>query len=136
MSTQRSKRGNAREARRAKRAITSTRSVPYITRRVPVYEMASEELLTTIETNAETLLEETGIDFRDDPPTLSLFENAGAKIDGERVRFPRNMCKEIIQASAPRMYVCWCQLTDHLLCTIWIRGVVMQRLRTSKILPS
>jgi trimethylamine:corrinoid methyltransferase-like protein len=33
----------------------------------PVYEMASEELLTTIETNAETLLEETGIDFRDDP---------------------------------------------------------------------
>ena len=105
MSTRRTKRGNAREARRAKRAITSTRSVPYITRRVPVYEMASEELLTTIETNAETLLEETGIDFRDDPPTLSLFENAGAKIDGERVRFPRNMCKEIIQASAPRMYV-------------------------------
>ena len=81
MSTRRTKRGNAREARRAKRAITSTRSVPYITRRVPVYEMASEELLTTIETNAETLLEETGIDFRDDPPTLSLFENAGAKID-------------------------------------------------------
>ena len=105
MSTRRTKRGNAREARRAKRAITSTRSVPYITRRVPVYEMASEELLTTIETNAETLLEETGIDFRDDPPTLSLFENAGAKIDGERVRFPRNMCREIIQASAPRMYV-------------------------------
>jgi len=88
MSTRRNKRGSAREARRAKRAIASTRSVPYITRKVPVYEMASEELLTTIETNAETLLEETGIDFRDDPTALSLFEKAGAKIDGERVRFP------------------------------------------------
>ena len=105
MSTRRNKRGSAREARRAKRAIASTQSVPYITRNVPVYEMASEELLTTIETNAETLLEETGIDFRDDQATLSLFEKAGAKIDGERVRFPRNMCREIIQASAPRMYV-------------------------------
>ena len=72
---------------------------------MPVYEIASEELLTTIETNAEILLEETGIDFKDDPRTLSLFENAGARIDGERVRFPRNMCKEIIPASAPRMYV-------------------------------
>ena len=105
MSTRRNKRGSAREARRAKRATTTTRGIPYITRKVPVYEMASEELLTTIETNAETLLEETGIDFRDDLPALSLFAKAGAKIDGERVRFPRNMCREIIQASAPRMYV-------------------------------
>ena len=105
MSTRRNKRGSAREARRAKRASASTRSVAYITRKVPVYEMASEELLTTIETNAETLLEETGIDFRDDQAALSLFEKAGAKIDGERVRFPKNMCREIIQASAPRTYV-------------------------------
>ena len=73
MSTRRNKRGSAREARRAKRAIASTRSVPYITRKVPVYEMASEELLTTIETNAETVLEEIGIDFRDDQAALSLF---------------------------------------------------------------
>jgi trimethylamine--corrinoid protein Co-methyltransferase len=79
--------------------------VPYITRKVPVYEMASEELLITIETNAEILLEETGIEFKDDQPTLSLFEKAGAKIDGTRVRFPKNMCREIIQASAPGMYV-------------------------------
>ncbi len=105
MSTRRNKRGSAREIRRAKRATTATRGIPYITRKVPVYEMASEELLTIIETNAETLLEETGIDFRDDLPALSLFAKAGAKIDGERVRFPRNMCREIIQASAPRMYV-------------------------------
>ncbi len=105
MSTRRNKRGSARQARHAKRAIKSTRSVAYITRKVPVYEMASEELLTTIETNAETLLEEIGIEFRDDQSTLILLEQAGATIDGERVRFPRNMCREIIQASAPGMYV-------------------------------
>ena len=105
MNTRRKKRGSAREAKRAKRATTSARSVPYITRKVPVYEMASEELLITIETNAEILLEEIGIEFKDDQPTLSLFEKAGAKIDGTRVRFPKNMCREIIQASAPGMYV-------------------------------
>ena len=93
-------RGNARAERRAKRERPSRPSIPYITRRVPVFELASEELLSLIERNAETLLEQTGIDFRDDPEALALFKQAGATVEGERVRFPRGMCREIINASA------------------------------------
>jgi len=54
-----------------------------------------------LEYNADTVLEETGIVFSDFPPALDLFKAAGAHIEGERVRFPRGMCRSIVQASAP-----------------------------------
>ncbi len=100
----RRQRGSARAERRAKRERPSKPAIPYITRRIPVFELASEELLALIETNAEILLEQTGIDFRDDPDALALFNQAGASIDGERVRFPKGMCREIIQRSAPTQF--------------------------------
>ena len=56
-----------REARRTARAHRSHASVPYITRKIPLTEMLSEEGLETIERNAETLLQEIGIEFRDFP---------------------------------------------------------------------
>ena len=97
-------RGSAREARRAARAAPRTASAPYITRKVPVYEVLNEEGLEIIENNAETILQEIGIDFRDDPGALDMLRGAGADVDGERVRFPRGMCRSIIQASAPREF--------------------------------
>jgi trimethylamine--corrinoid protein Co-methyltransferase len=71
---------------------------------VPVYELASEELLALVEENTETVLEEIGIDFRDDPQALQLFRKAGALVEEERVRFPRGMCREIIQQHAPNEF--------------------------------
>jgi len=65
--------------------------------------MINDEGLSLIEHNADTILEEIGIDFRYEP-ALALFKAAGASIDGERVRFPRGMCREIIQGSAPAMF--------------------------------
>ncbi|MBT4010122.1 MAG: trimethylamine methyltransferase family protein, partial [Actinobacteria bacterium] len=52
----------------------------------------------------DTILEEIGIDFRDYPSALALLKNAGASVDGERVRFPRGMCREIVTATAPAVY--------------------------------
>jgi len=60
--------------------------------------------LALIENNADILLEEIGIEFRDFPEALKLFKDAGADIKGERVRFPRGFCRSIIQASAPSEY--------------------------------
>lgn len=77
--------------------------VPYISRKIPVYELLDEEALSTIEHNADTILEEVGIDFRYSP-ALELFKQAGADIKGERVRFPRGMCRKIIQDSAPSTF--------------------------------
>ena len=104
MSSRRSRGGGGREARRAARTTGKTTSIPYIKRNIPVFEIAKEETLELIENNAETILEEIGIEFRDDPYAIELLKNAGADIDGERVRFPRGLCRQIIQASAPKQF--------------------------------
>ena len=94
-------RGGGRDARRAARAKTTGPTIPYITRKVPVYELLDDEGLTLIEHNADTILEEIGLDFRDDADALVLWKEAGASIDGERVRFPKGLCRTLIQESAP-----------------------------------
>ncbi len=94
-------RGGGRDARRAARARSSGPTIPYITRKVPVYELLDEEGLALIEHNADTILEEVGLDFRDDAGALALWKDAGASIDGERVRFPGGLCRNLIQQSAP-----------------------------------
>ena len=69
MTAQRRRRGKegGRKGRRIARATSTVDAPPYITRKVPVYELASEELLALVEDNTEIVLEEIGIDFRDDP---------------------------------------------------------------------
>ncbi len=98
------RRRGAREGKRA-RAANQAPVAPYIKRRIPSYCHATQEQLELIEHNADTVLEEIGIEFRDFPRALELFKQAGADIDGERVRFPRGMCRKIIQDSAPREFV-------------------------------
>ena len=98
------RRAGGREARRAAREESTTVSTPYLTRTIPPYEIMSEEGLEIIENNADIILEEVGIDFRDYPSSLELFKNAGASVDGERVRFPKGMCREIVTKSAPSSY--------------------------------
>jgi trimethylamine--corrinoid protein Co-methyltransferase len=62
------------------------------------------ESLSTIEHNADTILEEIGIDFRDDAEALAIWKAAGADVRGERVRFPRGMCRQLVQATAPSSF--------------------------------
>ncbi len=100
----RRRRGGGRAARQAARSDTSQVSVPYLVRSMTPVEVVSEEGLVTIEENAETILAEIGLDFRDYPSALTLLAEAGAEVDGERVRFPKGMCREIVQASAPAEY--------------------------------
>jgi trimethylamine--corrinoid protein Co-methyltransferase len=99
----RSKKRGGRKGRQDSESAAVPVIVPYITRKIPNYELLDDEALTLVENNADTILEEIGIDFRYQP-ALKLFKEAGADIDGERVRFPRGMCRQIIQASAPSIF--------------------------------
>ncbi|NIR58253.1 MAG: trimethylamine methyltransferase, partial [Gammaproteobacteria bacterium] len=54
---------------------------------------------------ADTVLEEVGIAFRDDPEAIALWKEAGADVDGELVRFPRGMCRELVHSNAPSEFV-------------------------------
>src|ERR1700722_12953023 len=98
------RRPSGRDAKRASRAARAASSIPYITRKIPYYEVLTEEGLVLMEHNADTILEEIGIDFRDDPEALEIWRAAGADVNGERVHFARGMCRSLIQRSAPREF--------------------------------
>jgi len=90
--------------KRAARTARASASIPYITRKIPYYEVLDEEGLVTMERNADTILEEIGIDFRDDPEALEIWKAAGADVQGERVHFARGMCRSLVQRTAPREF--------------------------------
>lgn len=102
MSERERKRGG-RRARQQSEQSAVLPIIPFIQRKIPVYEMLNEAGLALIEKNADTILQGIGIDFRY-PPALKLFKEAGAEVTGERVRFPRGMCRTIIQNSAPKTF--------------------------------
>ncbi|MGR2740835.1 trimethylamine methyltransferase family protein [Billgrantia sp. Q4P2] len=52
-----------------------------------------------------SLLEEIGIDFRDDEGARQIWRDAGGRSAGERVRIPRGLCRRLIQDSVPRQFI-------------------------------
>lgn len=88
-----------RDARREARASNQSRHIPYISRNIPVTNLVSDEALEIIEANAETILEEIGLEFRDDPESLDLWKSVGADVQGERVHFPKGLCRQLLQTA-------------------------------------
>ncbi len=100
----RSRRSGGRSARQAMRTAQAIESIPYLTRKLAPVEVISQEGLELIEHNAEILLSEVGIEILNYPEAIDVFASAGAEVDGTRVRFPKGMCRQIIQASAPATF--------------------------------
>jgi trimethylamine--corrinoid protein Co-methyltransferase len=100
----RGRRAGGREARRSARLHAAIERVPFLTRSMAPVEVLSDEGLSLIEENADTILAKAGIDFRDQD-ALQRFRDAGADVDGERVRFPDGMARSIVQATAPGSFV-------------------------------
>ena len=98
------RRSGGRAARQAIRLAAHAEHIPFLTRKLAPFEVLGEEGLSLIEENADTILEEVGLEFRGDPEALRLLHDAGADVDGVRVRFPRGMCRRIVQATAPRQF--------------------------------
>jgi len=96
-------RGGGAAARREQRQTTEINHFTYITRTMPEFEVLGEEGLSLIEANCDKVLEEIGIDFRDDEEALAMWKDAGADVRGERVHFPKGLCRSLI-ATAPPIY--------------------------------
>ena len=92
-----------REVRRAARGRQVAAKLGYIRRSIPAVELLHSEAVEIIEHNAETVLQEVGIEFRRDPESLRLWRAAGADVQGERVRFPRGLCRTLL-ATAPAAF--------------------------------
>ncbi len=101
--TGRRARGGGGAARRAARTAVSVETARYITRNIPDFEVLDAEALDIIETNAETVLAEIGVNFVDCPEALARWRDAGAEIEGERVRIPRGLARRLC-ATAPRRF--------------------------------
>ena len=108
--TGRRARGGA-DARRAMRGSTEIKQAGYIRRNMKLYEPYSDDQLEMIEHNAETVLQETGIDFYEDEEAVQMWKDAGADVQASptearrfRVRFPRGLVRSLIR-TAPREYV-------------------------------
>lgn len=101
--TRRRQRSGGAAARRAQRQSPKITQLTYITRTLPEYEVLDEEGLSLIEANCDHILEEIGIEFREDAEALEMWKNAGADVRGERVHFPKGLCRSLI-ATAPPLF--------------------------------
>ncbi|MEM0944375.1 MAG: trimethylamine methyltransferase family protein, partial [Pseudomonadota bacterium] len=96
-------RGGGGAARRAERTAVKIDVARYIERNIPNFEILNEEALATIEANAETVLAEIGVNFVENPGALERWREAGAEVDGERVRIPKGLARKLC-ATAPASF--------------------------------
>lgn len=101
--TRRRARGGGGAARRAERSAVSIETARFIERKIPNFEILNEEALEIIETNAETVLEEIGVNFVENPAALQRWRDAGADVQGERVHIPRGLARQLC-ATAPAKF--------------------------------
>ena len=95
--------GGAAARRAARSGGGPSPQLTYIKRNIRLYEVLDEEAITIIERNADKILEEVGIEFRDDAEALKLWKEAGADVKGERVHFPRGLPRSLLK-TAPSVF--------------------------------
>ncbi len=93
----------SRIEKRNQRAKSPNFAPAFVKRLIPPYQLLSEEGLQAIESRADEILQEVGIDYRGDDEVLQLFKQAGCDVKGERVRFARGLARQLCQ-TAPREF--------------------------------
>ncbi len=103
--TRRRGRGGGGAARRAARTGVKIEAAKFIERNMPLLEVLNEEALQIIETNADILLEEVGVNFVNNKAALDRWKEAGADVDyqAERVRIPKGLARELCKTAPSRI---------------------------------
>lgn len=76
----------------------------YITRQIPFYEFICEEGLVALEDQADWLIQEIGLEFRDDEKAIEIWKSAGADVKGTRIRLPKGMARDLCK-TAPSKFI-------------------------------
>ena len=97
MTEDKKSRRGGRLARKALRSNQKEEMLPNLHRQLPYVEPLSEEQIHRIHNASMDILEDIGVDFRD-PIAIEQWKTAGADVQGERVRFDRNMVMELISS--------------------------------------
>jgi trimethylamine--corrinoid protein Co-methyltransferase len=73
---------------------------PYVQRGLPFFDVIDAETILKLEAQVDWLMQEIGIEFRDDPEAHRIWKEAGADVDGTRVRADAAWIRELC-AKAP-----------------------------------
>ncbi len=76
---------------------------PFIIRRLPSFDPLDEESITVLENQVDWLIQDHGIEFRDDPEALRIWKEAGADVKDTRVRGASDWIRALC-AKAPRQF--------------------------------
>lgn len=90
-----------RSARAQRAAAANHREAKALVNRLPPYEPFSETQIDAIERHADRILDEVGVEFRNDEEAIELFRAAGARVEGERVRFEPGLAASLCATAPP-----------------------------------
>lgn len=76
----------------------------HITRNIPDYEILTDRDLSLIEAQADRILSQIGVEFVGNPDALNRWRQAGAVVEGERVRLPEGLARDLCR-TAPESFV-------------------------------
>jgi trimethylamine--corrinoid protein Co-methyltransferase len=91
------RRGGGRTSR--ERTRPQAKAPAYIKREIPFYEFLGEEGIVKLEQQADWIIQEIGLEFRDDPKALEIWKAAGADVKGTRVRLDKGAARELCQTA-------------------------------------
>ncbi|MYA89988.1 MAG: trimethylamine methyltransferase [Boseongicola sp. SB0662_bin_57] len=89
------RRGGGAAARRMARLNAPVVYPSTTIRNLPTYEILAVDGLEAIDDHALGILENVGIEFRDDASS-QIWRRAGAQVDGHRVRMPRELVRSLV----------------------------------------
>ena len=98
----RSRKRAMRRESRAPGASTPPPS-PHVRRVLPFFEVVDEETLVRLEAQADWLIQDIGLEFREDPEALEIWRTAGATVTGTRVRAAADQIRQLCRA-APSVF--------------------------------
>ncbi len=93
------RRGRALRCRNDKRSVVQQ----FHSRKIPVYNFLDHAALAAIEDQADWIMDRIGVEFRGDTVALDLFAQAGARVEGERVRFDPGHLRQLC-STAPAQF--------------------------------
>ncbi len=88
-------RSGGRKSRRKLRSGNLEDMLPQLTRGIPLMEPLDQEQIEKIDSASMDILEEVGVIFRD-PIALEQWKQAGARVQGDLVKFDRHQIRELI----------------------------------------
>ena len=89
-------------ARRARSTRPAPLAAPsHVRRQIPFFELLDEHGLQKLEAQADWLIENVGVEFRDDPSSLDHWRQAGATVKGTRVTADAGLIRELLKTAPP-----------------------------------